>query len=224
MAAPELQLFISPGSCATAAYALLIESGLPFSTKIINVFEGFPVDALHLNPKGRVPILHLNGEIITEMPTIMMAIAQLVPDRKFLGDTNMETIRCYEWFSFLSGELHALGYYPVFRPHYFVDDKATCDELRKKGLEKVGKYYGMIEDKLEGLHAVGDGFTAADVYLLPFYRWGIAWGFAMKENYPKYTALIEKLVQRESVKKACEIDGMEPLSPDLLKLPQLLVK
>jgi len=102
MATPELQLFISPGSCATAAYALFIEFGLPFSTKAINFFKGFPTDALHLNPKGRVPILHINGEIITEMSAITMAIAQLVPDRKFLGDTNMEAIRCYEWFSFLS--------------------------------------------------------------------------------------------------------------------------
>lgn len=96
MAPNELRLFHSPGSCSTAAHILLKESGLPFSSEIINVMQGFPAKFLHLNPKSRIPFLHMDGETITEMPAIMTAIAQLVRDKKFLGSTNLGTVRCYE--------------------------------------------------------------------------------------------------------------------------------
>jgi glutathione S-transferase len=211
MAVTELRLFHSPGSCSTAAHILLKESGLPFSTEMINVMQGFPVEFLHLNPKGRVPFLHMNGETITEMPAIMTAIAQLVPDKMFLGSTNLETVRCYEWFNFLAGELHAQGYFTLYRPHYFIDDEAACEHIQEKGRAKIDRCYGIIEEKLEGLHAVGVAFSAVDAYLLPFYRWGTANGFAMKEKYPKYTALVQNLAGMKSIRNVCEVEGIDPI-------------
>jgi glutathione S-transferase len=207
----EVRLFHSPGSCSTAAHILLKESGLPFSTEVINVMQGFPAEFLHLNPKGRIPFLHMDGETITEMPAIMTAIAQLVPDKKFLGSTNLDIVRSYEWFNFLAGDLHAQGFFTFFRPHYFIDDETAYEEIRKKGRGKIERCYTIIEEKLKGVHAVGNAFSAVDAYLLPFYRWGTANGFAMKERYTKYTSLVENLAAMESVKAVCEAEGIDPM-------------
>jgi glutathione S-transferase len=207
----EVRLFHSPGSCSTAAHILLKESGLPFSTEVINVMQGFPAEFLNLNPKGRIPFLHMDGETITEMPAIMTAIAQLVPDKKFLGSTNLDIVRSYEWFNFLAGDLHAQGYFTFFRPHYFIDDETAYGEIRKKGRGKIERCYTIIEEKLKGVHAVGNAFSAVDAYLLPFYRWGTANGFAMREKYTKYTALVVNLAAMESVKAVCEAEGIDPM-------------
>ncbi|KAF2849816.1 glutathione S-transferase [Plenodomus tracheiphilus IPT5] len=212
MAPNDLRLFMAPSSCTTAAHILLLESGISFKTEIIDVFKGFPAEYLHLSPKGKVPILHADGETITEMPAIVTAIAQLAPDKHFLGGTNNDIVRSYEWFNFLSGEMHAQGYYALFRPQDFIDDKAAHDAIRQKSREKIARCYGIVEEKLKGVYAVGDAFSAADAYLLPFYRWGNANGFAMRQKYPKYTALMENLANRESVQSACEKEGINALS------------
>jgi glutathione S-transferase len=48
-----------------------------------------------------------------------------------------------------------------------------------------------------------------DPYLLVFYRWGSEIGLNMKEKYPKYTALVENLVQLAPVKSTLEIEEIE---------------
>ncbi|KAH7394689.1 hypothetical protein BKA66DRAFT_455535 [Pyrenochaeta sp. MPI-SDFR-AT-0127] len=212
MALKNITLFMSPGSCTTAVHVILYESGVSFSTKSINVREGFSAEFLHLNPKGRVPILHIDNDTITEMPAIMTAIAQLVPEKHLLGKTDLEVVRCYEWFNFLSGELHLQGYFALYRPHYFTSDEKARGSVREKGLEKIKQCYEIIEHKLIGVHAVGDDFTAVDAYLLPFYRWGVANGLGMEERYPKYTRAMKELAKRESVQAACGEEGIDVLA------------
>ena len=58
---------------------------------------------------------------------------------------------------------------------------------------------------------MGEGFTAADVYLFVLYRWGNAFGFEMEENYPKYTSLVKLVLERESVEGAMAEEGLEGL-------------
>jgi glutathione S-transferase len=52
-----------------------------------------------VNPKGRVPVLGTDSDIITEIPAIMTAIAQLVPEKNYVGSTPLETVRVYEWIN-----------------------------------------------------------------------------------------------------------------------------
>jgi glutathione S-transferase len=60
------------------------------------------------------------------------------------------------------------------------------------------------------VYVVGDELTAVDPYLFVFYRWGNAAGFQMKERWPKYTKLIENLVERPAVKATLEAENIRP--------------
>jgi glutathione S-transferase len=55
---------------------------------------------------------------------------------------------------------------------------------------------------------VGDALTAVDPCLFVFYRWGSAAGFGMRERWPKYTKLIENLVERPTVKVTLEAENI----------------
>jgi glutathione S-transferase len=88
--APKIHLYLTPGSCSLAAHIALQETGFAFTTTDLKAARGYPTEHLHINPKGRVPILELDGELITETPAILSTISALVPDRKLLGSTILE--------------------------------------------------------------------------------------------------------------------------------------
>ncbi|OAL01078.1 glutathione S-transferase [Phaeosphaeriaceae sp. SRC1lsM3a] len=211
--APKLHLYMSSGACSLAPHIALREAGLEFTTTEINAKRGFPTEYLHLNPKGRVPILDFDGELITETPAILSLISDLAPEKKLLGTTLLEQARAREWLAYLSGTLHGQGFGCLFRPKRFVgDEESMYDQVKATGRQTAKDSFALIEEKLQGrTHAVGDAFTLVDANLLVFYRWGNFLKFGMAENYPSYTRLVEEVVKREAVQKTVEAEGINAL-------------
>lgn len=208
--APTIHLYMTAGSIALASHIALQESGLAFTTTDLGAMKGYPAEHLHLNPKGRVPILELDGERITETPAILSTIAALVPEKKLLGSTALEQARAQEWMAWLCGTLHGQGFGALFRPARFVGDQVEMyDRLKECGQDCVKECFAYINEKLEGkTHAVGDAFTAVDAYLYAFYRWGNMLQLDVKENYPNFARLVDEVVEMESVKKVVEVEGI----------------
>ncbi|TGO44632.1 hypothetical protein BOTNAR_0777g00040 [Botryotinia narcissicola] len=130
----------------------------------------------------RVPVLSLEGEIITEVPAIATAISSFAPELHLLGRTTMETIRVYEWMNWLSGTLHAHAFGGLLRPERMSDEKAALPGIEKKSMGNVENCFDIIEGKLNGLYAVGGAFTVVDSYLFVFHRWGEGNGLKMKRE------------------------------------------
>jgi glutathione S-transferase len=210
---PTLHLYMTPGSVSLASHIALLESTLPFTTTDLGATHGFPAQHLHLNSKGRVPILSLDGELITETPAILTTIAALVPEKHLLGTSVLEQARAYEWMAWLCGTLHGQAFGCVFRPSRFVGhEEGMYDVVKVNGMECAKECFEFIEGKLEGrTHAVGEGFTLVDVYLFTFYRWGNMLEFGMREKYPNYARLVDEVVKREAVRKTVEVEGISLL-------------
>lgn len=206
----EIKFFYAPGGCSLAPHILLHEAGLSFSATAVHIDQtrsDFPAEFARINPKMRVPVLSLDENIITEVPAIATAISGLAPDLRLMGRTPLDTIRIYEWMNWLSGTLHGEGFGHLFRPQRYTDDSNAFVGIKNKATEKIAKDFEAIEGKLAGVYAVGEAFTAVDPYLLVFYRWGNQFGFGMKK-YPKYTALVENLVERPAVKATLEAEDV----------------
>jgi glutathione S-transferase len=202
-------LWISPGACSLAPHIVIREAEIEFQTVVINAKAGFPQEYRHVNPKGKVPIFQLGDETITEVPAIMTAISQLSPNKHLLGKTNLEIVRTYEWCNWLSGTLHAQAFKSLRRPQQFSDDPQTYAAIKAKGRKTVEESFGYIEENLQGIHAVGDAFTAVDAYLLVMYRWGNETGIDMKVKYPTFASLVMEALKRDSVKAAIKEEGIE---------------
>ena len=216
--APTLHLYGVTGSCSLAPHILLRESGLPFTSTLYTRAEiiaagGYPASLLALNPKAKVPVVKFNDEVITENPAIFTLIAQLAPSSNLLGKGGVETVRVYEWLNYLSGTVHGQAYGMFFRPWRFTDAEDGSLNARVQARAKVmlQECYKYIDEKLEGrTWAVGDAFTAVDVYLFVFYRWGtVDMGFDMKGEYPNYAKVMGEVVKRETVKEALRVEGLE---------------
>jgi len=204
----SITLWLSPGSCSLAPHILLHEVGFPFDIVVTSTWDGSVAAAefTRINPKQRVPVLRLDGEIITELPAIATAISNLVPHHKLMGATPIDTVRVYEWMNWLSGTVQGQGFAGIWRPQRFSDDPEVFDSIAAKARKTITESFEMIEGKLDGPYSTGNAFTAVDPFLLVFYRWGYRIGVDMAALYPRFTAFALGLMQRPSVVAAFEAE------------------
>lgn len=207
---PDITLFYSPGACSLAPHILLHEIRMPFNAVETSVAKGAHLtdEFARINPKKRVPVLSLDGDVITEVPAIATAIADQAPERGLMGKTALGRARVYEWMNWLSGTLHGQGFGGLWRPQRFTDDPALFDAIKVKGRETIAECFDLIERRISGPYATDEGFTAVDPFLLVFYRWGNGIGIDMPKIYPDYTILAQRLVKRASVAAALAAEGI----------------
>ena len=224
----KLKLWISPGACSLVPHILIREAGLDYELVVIDIIKegGFPEKYRNVNPKLRLPILELgdgnnnndDNVIITEVPAISTYISQQATDKHLFGKSELEAVRVYEWFNWLSGTVHERGFGAVFQPKSWSDDENAFPSISAKAREWVEICFADIEEKLAGIHSVGDSFTAADVFLYVIYRWGHLFELNMKERYPKWTELVNNVVKREAVISTVEKEGIPLVDDDRAKL------
>lgn len=209
MAMTDIKLWYSPGACSLAPHVLLHEIAASFEAIETPVSTGATLtDAFsRINPKQRVPVLALDGDIITELPAIAAAISSLSPEHHLMGRTPLDRVRAVEWMNWLSGTLHGQGFGCLWRPGRFTDDAQAFDGIREKGRNTISGCFDMIEQKLQQPYAVGGAFTAVDPFLLVFHRWGSAIGMEMATRYPRYSAFALTISERTSVKSALIAEG-----------------
>jgi glutathione S-transferase len=208
---PDLKFWFSSGACSLAPHVLLYEIRAPFEAVEISVAKGANLtdEFARLNLKQRVPVLSLDGEVITEIPAIATAISNLSHEQGLMGRTPLDRVRVYEWMNWLSSTLHGQGFGAFWRPQRFSDDPSTFESIKAKSRRTISDCFDVIESKLSGPYSTGSDFTAVDPFLLVFYRWGNGIGFEMQETYPKYTDFARKLVRRESVAAALTAEGID---------------
>ncbi|KAH8803469.1 glutathione S-transferase [Xylogone sp. PMI_703] len=205
---PALKLWYSPEACSMAPHVILLEAGLDFELVLAKVGK-FTDEFMAFNPKGRVPVLAMGNEIITEMPAILTAISSFVPDLKLMGKTTQETVRVYEWLNYLSGVLHGQGYGALWRPERFAEDPKLHPALKVKAAGNIKQCYAFIESSFVAAgttYAVGNSFTAVDPFLLVLYRWSSAPALNLDmADYPHLAQWAGRLSKRESVIGALKV-------------------
>lgn len=208
----EIKLWFSPGACSLAPHILLREIGASFEAVRTSIPEGAHLteEFTRLNPKNRVPVLLLDGEVITELPAIATAISNLAPDRYLMGRTNLDRVRAYEWMNWLSGTVHGQGFGGLWRPQRFSDDPAIFENIRTKARRTIDDCFDAIDKRLSGAYSTGQNFTAVDAFLLVFYRWGNGIGIDMATAFPRYASFAEALLQRPSIAGAIAAEGISP--------------
>ncbi len=210
---PEIEFYHAPGACSLAPHILLHMAGLSFTPKRVALFEGehLTEDFARINPKRRVPVLVLDGETITEVPAIATAISELAPERAFMGRTRLERARVHEWMNWLSGTLHGQAFAGLWRPQRFSDDETILEQIQAKGRKTISECFDFIEERIQTPFALGDAFTAADAFLLVFYRWGNGVGFDMAADYPNYARLARNIAALDAAKAAADAEEIDVL-------------
>jgi glutathione S-transferase len=213
----ELILYHSPGTCSAAPHVLLEETGEPYRLDLRSARAGDTTSQAYLgiNPKGRVPALRIPGQerVLTELPAVCWYITRNTPELRPEGAVG--EARALEWFNYLSGTLHTVGYGLLWRTQRFAENAAFHPEMQHKARKNVLECNDFIEANLAGrAWAVGDRYSLADPFLLVFYIWAIYIGMDLR-NHAAWTDHTRRILQRPAVSRAYAQEGLQNRLDDL---------
>jgi glutathione S-transferase len=195
-------LYYSPGACSMASHIALEEIGAPYEAKQTSIARGeHRTDAyLRINPRGKVPALCIDGQVLTENTAILTYLAKRFPDRNLLPSDPLEEARCISTMAWLSNTVHP-AYRQTMRPERFAEDAAAHDAVRETGRKTFLASCREIDSLLEGGEwMMGRQYTVADPYALVFYGWGVRSGLPVNA-LGAYTAWKDRMLERPAVRR-----------------------
>lgn len=205
----QTTLYYSPGACSLAPHILLEETGSIYKLVEVNVQKGMTQhgEFLRVNPKGRVPVLQVGTEIITEVPAICWYIGATT--KGLLPDNQLEQARILEWFNWLSGTLHAVAFGGLWRPHRFVTEPGLHNDVQRQAKQNLEQGFNYVEQRLEGRQwCVGNRYSIVDPYLFVFCNWARAIGIDVSARFPEWHAHARRVQARPATQKALQQEGL----------------
>jgi glutathione S-transferase len=200
-----MKLYYAPGACSLSPHIALHEAGLAHDLVKVDLRakkteNGDDFNAI--NPKGQVPALMLdNGELLTEGPVIVQAIADHAPGKHLAPAVgSKERYRLQEWLNFITTELHK-NFSPLFNP-------TIPDEVKTFFKDRLMAKFKYIDGRLAGHdYLMGEQFTVADGYLLVMLRWADAHKMDLSA-LKNLMAFKDRVTARPNVQAALKMEGL----------------
>lgn len=205
----KLKLYYAPGACSLASHIALEEVGIPYETQRLNLAEGDQrkPEYLAINPRGRVPSLVVDGQVLTENVGIMSFVAGGFGHGKIWPKDTWEQAKCLSSMAWLSNTVHP-AYGHIVRTQRYADDAQAQEAVKAKGKSNYQDCLQEIDRLLDGHRwSIGERYSVVDGYLLVFYRWGNRGGFPVR-SLPNYTRVMNQVMARAAVKKVMADEGI----------------
>ncbi len=157
----SLELYHGLGStCSKKVRMCLYEKGLDWKSHVLNLqkFEQHDPDYLKLNPKGVVPTLVDDGEVIVESSRIIEYIDARFPEPPLSPDSDLARARMAKWIDWSD----AVGYGAVYVPTW---DKLSRPVAQTLSDERLAEVLDQVptEERRDRWRAVArEGFSEAE--------------------------------------------------------------
>jgi glutathione S-transferase len=200
-----LTLYYSPGVCSMASHIGLEELGVPYEKKATLLPKGeHKTEAyLKINPRGKVPALDVDGQVITENTAILTYLGKRFADKKLFPTDPLGEARCISTMAWFSNTVHP-AFTHFVRPERYAEGEAAQASVKEMAKKNFLDQLSEIDSMLKGKQWImGDQFTVADGYALVFYGWGTRAGLPMKD-LASYTAWKDRMLKRPAVRKVLE--------------------
>lgn len=196
----RLLLHHHPAACSRVVLIALEEMadaiGVPFEDRGVALLRGAQrlPEFLAISPRGKVPVLMVDGTPITETAVILHHLAATYPQARLLPSTgnaasNARGLTDLVW---CSGVLHPLSH-RIFRPGAYT--LAEPEAVKAAALAQFGVLAGEIGARIEsGGWWYGDTWSIVDAYLCWVYSSAADHGFALAAH----PALVEHRMRVES--------------------------
>ena len=199
-----MKLFYKPGACSLASHIALRESGLDFTLQSVDLARKQlenGEDYLLINPKGQVPALLLDDDILlTEGVAIMQYIADQAPEKHLApANGNLARYRLQAWLNFIATELHK-SFGPLFHD---MGEKAKTESTAL-----LTERLKWVESQLEGKeYLMGDTYSVADIYFFVASNWCRLTRIDIS-GMPRILALRQRVMARPAVQEALQAEGL----------------
>ncbi len=197
----KLTLAYCPVACSLVPYILLTEAKAQFETMVINLgkAEHLSEKYLALNPKGKVPTLIIDGQVLTENIAIQVWIAHQFPSLEFLPKEPMKYAQALSLMSWCSSAIHPKLTQQA-RPERYCDLPGSAQSVQDLGSHSLLELFAIADTMLEGREWFFDHFTCVDAYFYWCFRRGSMFkgDTSIFKNCQRHMDLMER---RPSVQK-----------------------
>ncbi len=205
-------LYYSPAACSIACHAALREAEADFELRLVSTRDGSTQkpEFLAVNPKGLVPALARDGEIVAECSAVLLEIAFMYPKAGLLPSAAKDRARALEWTAWCSNTMHE-SFRACFRPYKYVDenDDAAIEAVKAFGAQRVQRNFADAEARLKGqFWAAGDAFSIADCHLLVFAFWALRVKLDLRAVAPAYADLVSHMLERPAIQATLQAEGL----------------
>jgi len=206
----KLKLYYRPGTCALASFLALEEAEADYEA--VDVSDQLDLLA-SLNPRGKVPVLEVDGRILRENVAILSFIARRFPAAGLLPQDPFEEAQCLSTAAWFASTLH-IDYRRFLKPSVYSPGGAARDAISAEGALQYGRDLDELDQQLRGrtwLH--GEQRSVADLYGLVF----VDWAHRSALHDPGWSGIdqwVERLRQRPAVARVLKIMGSPLVAGD----------
>ncbi len=202
-----MKLYTKPGACSMADHIVLRWIGKPFDLQVMDAAGMKTPDFLQLNPAGAVPVLEVDGWVLTQNAAILNFLADTFPESGLGGDgTPKSRAEINRWLAFLNADLHT-AFHPMFGSTRYLGDEAMIEKSKTNARQKLRELYERVDAQLAGKDWLTGSRSIADPYLFVTLRWarGTQVDLSGLENLAKF---VERMRADADVAAAMEAEGL----------------
>jgi len=208
----SLKLYFSPGACSFVPHSLLQVTGASFEPIMVKLHKGEQNGDEYkaINPRGQVPVLIDNGQVITQILAIILYLDQKFPACQFLPTEPVARAKAIETLAWMNNTIHPT-FTHIFMPHKFSDQADVQANLK---VFNTQIYKGLLSE-LEALvqsstspWLFSDNIGPVDAYALTLTRWGSIAGID-PSTYPALWAHVQKVSANEAISVVIERERLQ---------------
>jgi glutathione S-transferase len=202
---PHWTLYHAQGTCAQAVHIALLEAGAAFDTVWLDFSQQQQrsPEFLCINPKGRVPALATPRGVLTEVPALLLFVAQTHPQANLapLNDP-FELARLQSLNSYLASTVH-VAHAHKRRGSRWADEPEAIAAMQRKVAHNMTESFAHIETDwlADGSWVLGERYSVADAYLFTVGQW-LAGDGVDEQQFPRLLAHRARMQARPAVQAA----------------------
>ena len=193
-----MKLFAAPRTISVAAAIALEEAGVDYDLHMLDFASGAQRDDAYLaiNPKGRVPALDVDGEILTETGSRLEYVATLAP--ALMPNDALAATRARSVMYYLASTMH-VNHAHMRRGHRWADTEASWADMAAKVPHTMAENATFVEENcIAGRFVLGAHVSIADCYLYVVCTWLPGDGVDLAP-FPRMRAFMAAMEDRHSI-------------------------
>jgi glutathione S-transferase len=208
-----IKLYFAPGACSFVPHCLLEASGVEFEPAMIKLHKGeqHGPEFFAINPRGQVPVLVVDGVVITQIVAICEYLHNLSPSMGFFPSDPIAKAKVMETFAWMNNSVHTT-FTHVFMPVKFTKDEVAQEAIKTHAQVQYRALLNELQVMVTNLHdqpwLSGASFGVLDAYAITLLRWGGIAGID-PQSLPELWSHVQKVAAHPPVARVIARERIE---------------
>ncbi|MBO9662319.1 glutathione S-transferase N-terminal domain-containing protein [Dokdonella sp.] len=203
-----MKLYYSPNTCALADHIVLEWIGKPYEAQRVSREERGSPEFRKINPAGAVPVLDVDGWILTQNAAILNYLADIHPEAKLGGDGSAKgRAEVNRWLAFVNSDVHP-AFKPLFGSTGYLEDAAAIEKSKTHARAVLRTLFARADEQLQGRDWLTGARSIADPYLYVVLRWAKGQNLDL-DGFAQLAKFKERMEADPAVQKVLREQGLD---------------